>query len=122
MAFCPHCGAQIHEGATFCARCGQPLTPPVQYPGYYSAPAPQPVPQPVPQPAPAPKKKKGGLGIILILLILIVGGYFLYNYLDPFGTKGDYLPPDWSQSDDTKPESGDAAVPNKEYKDWLLGD
>ena len=120
MAFCPYCGAQIPDGATFCAQCGQPLAPPVQNPGYYSAPA----PQPAPRPAPAPKKKKGGLGIILILLILIVGGYFLYNYHDPFGgkTKEGSGRPDLTPKEYSQPESGDAATKNKEYKDWLLGD
>lgn len=114
MAFCPYCGAQIPDGAAFCAQCGQPLAPPVQNPGYYSAPA--------PQPAPAPKKKKRGLGIILLLLILVVGGYFLYEYFGPFDNlfKGDSGLPDREY---TQPESSDDSdtMTNKEYNDWLLG-
>ena len=67
MAFCPYCGAQNPDGATFCARCGQPLTPPVQNPGYYSA--------PTPQPAPAPKQKKRS--VWYWILIVVVGLAFL---------------------------------------------
>ena len=44
MAFCKNCGAQLADGVSFCANCGQKT----------EAPAPQAAPQPAPQPAPAP--------------------------------------------------------------------
>lgn len=118
MAFCPRCGAQLPDGATFCAQCGQPLTPVTPNPGYYSAPA--------PQPAPAPKKKRSGLVVILILVLLAVGGYFLYDYLGPFGGKPDN-DRDWSDAEPREsvlPDGEDDGntMTNKEYRDWLLGD
>lgn len=119
MAFCPRCGAQLPDGATFCAQCGQPLTPVTPNPGYYSAPAPQPAP------APAPKKKRGGLVVILILALLAVGGYFLYDYFGPFGgDPGDNLRYETDPRESVQPDGDDDSntMTNKEYRDWLLGD
>lgn len=76
MKFCPNCGAQLQDDATFCSGCGANLDPNAaqqqqapnnqygyqQAPNYgYQAPAPQ----------PAPKKKKGGLKSLISLLVVV---------------------------------------------------
>ena len=54
MAFCPHCGASLNDGAKFCRSCGAQVTGATQpQPQPQSQPQQQPQPQSQPQPAPA---------------------------------------------------------------------
>ena len=71
------------------------------------------------------QKKRGGLVVILILALLAVGGYFLYNYLGPFGgDPGDNLRDGTEPRESVLPDGDDDSntMTNKEYRDWLLGD
>ena len=101
MAFCPHCGATLPDGARFCTKCGMTLVGeatatehepdkpfslendwiPDPQPG---APAPGPGPAYTPSapqpPTAAPKKKKKGgclLGILLLLALAAAAVYLI---------------------------------------------
>ena len=60
MPYCPNCGAQVQEGASFCTNCGSRLAQPSQAPAQAQSQTPY---QAQPQasyaaPAPVEKKKK----------------------------------------------------------------
>ena len=95
MAFCPNCGANLKDGAKFCAGCGQAQTPPA---------APLPAQQteniqsqPQAQPARVNKKIKppiiiggiAGVGVIALVMVLIFTNMFgLLNKKGGFGGIG----------------------------------
>jgi len=71
MKYCPQCGAQLPDDATFCAQCGTPLA------------APQaPVNQPAPA-APQPKKKNLGLiaGLVLAVALIVAAVILVPKFL-----------------------------------------
>ena len=84
--FCPKCGAEVVDGAGFCAACGEPVvatsaagpTPSVaapQEPVYAPPPAVAYAPPTVPYaaaPVPAPKKKRGCMIALIVLGVLLL--------------------------------------------------
>lgn len=98
MKFCPNCGAQLADDATFCGECGTKLeenTAASTASAEPAASAPEPAPAPAPAPASEPAKSKGiasalngdmkkliiiaaaavvAIAVIVILLLTIFGG------------------------------------------------
>ena len=73
---CPHCGAELVDGAQFCTGCGTALD------GARTAPAS--APASAPMPAPSKKPKKGVVIAIVCAAVIVVGGgggvaYHLYQ-------------------------------------------
>ncbi len=67
--FCPKCGAQNDDNATFCGECGASLA---KAPQPQPAPAPQAAPAAAPfNPAPAGNKKPGMLNVKLIAIVAV---------------------------------------------------
>ena len=94
--FCIYCGAELREGARFCAKCGKPVAQPA------AAQTQQPVAPPVQQPTasqaqrPAAVREKGATlekmrsvterfiirGITLLTcLIVFICGFFIFFYI-----------------------------------------
>ncbi|MBE6902567.1 MAG: zinc ribbon domain-containing protein [Ruminococcaceae bacterium] len=72
--FCPKCGNQMNDDATFCSVCGERQTASTQQAApvqQYTAPA-QPIAPVQPQQGEAVAKKKGGKTVLVIILIVLI--------------------------------------------------
>jgi predicted secreted protein len=67
--YCPNCGAENSEDATYCANCGNDLQK-IETPGMDVPPPPQPGPQPGTQPSYAPQSAQASVPNYLVQAIL----------------------------------------------------
>ena len=67
--YCPNCGAENSEDATYCANCGSDLRK-IETPGMDVPPPPQPGPQPGTQPSYAPQSAQASVPNYLVQAIL----------------------------------------------------
>jgi hypothetical protein len=68
--YCPNCGAENSEGATYCANCGHALPRTETPPGMDVPPQPPPPPQPGTQPSYAPQSSQAEVPNYLVQAIL----------------------------------------------------
>ena len=89
--FCPHCGAEVPNGAQFCPRCGKAVAVPAAIPVAPPAPAPAPAPRPVqPSSAPVPSPARSRTWWIIPVVVLALGAVvFLLLTGAPYGRDGD---------------------------------